>query len=277
MSDKPTPLSTSALAKALAKSTKQMFAELESLSWIKRDKDSWVLTPKGEFEGGRYRESHKFGRYIIWPSDTVRHNALVSADAHLLSTADIGKAFSLSRRRVELILQEIGWMTPGRKGWLLTALGEAVGGSQRENSATGVPYVMWPDGLVDNAVLIDRVVGLEKGGDDAAHLLCCDGHQVRCEAERHIDNWLYLSGLLHAYGRPLPCDEKLTADFYLPQHQLYIEYWGKENSQGTVSAKMKKKEKFISMGVNLIELNDEDVLNLDETLPRMLLKYNIET
>ena len=42
-----TPLSTSALAKALGKTTKQMFSELESMGWILRSQDSWQLTSKG--------------------------------------------------------------------------------------------------------------------------------------------------------------------------------------------------------------------------------------
>lgn len=276
MPDKSHPLSTSALAKALDKTTKQMFTELESLGWIKRVDDSWLLTSKGEFEGGTYRESTKFGRYIIWPSETVKHRALVSVDSHLLSFDYLATQLSLSDRIIGLLLQELGWIKAGRKGWLLTALGEAAGGFQRENRSTGIPYIMWREDVLDNSILTARVTSFQQGSEGKNDYLCCDGHNVTCEAERKIDNWLYLSGLLHAYRTGLPCEGDLDADFYLPQHQLYIEYWGKETPKSMLSAKIEKKEKFIKMGVDLIELNDEEVANLDEALPRMLLKYNIE-
>lgn len=275
MSDVPSPLSTSALAKKLGKVSKQMFAELELLGWIERQKDSWVLTTKGEFEGGKYRESKKFGRYIIWPNKTLEHKALIKPDAHRMSTSQLAKTVDLSNRMIEKVLQELGWIKAGRKGWLLTASGIALGACQREDSISGIPFVLWPSELVENRVFTDWVYALKQGARSDA-LLCCDGHQVGCEAERIIDNWLYFSGLMHAYQRRIPDEEQLYADFYLPQHHLYIEYWGVGNPKQQLALKMKKKEKLKAMNANLIEINDEDLEHLDEVLPRLLLKHDIE-
>lgn len=275
MSEIPETLSTSALAKALKKTTKQMFAELETLGWIERQHEAWQLTTKGEFEGGKYRESQKFGRYIIWPREVAEHKALSSPDAGLLSLSQLSKHFSLSRTTMEQILQEMAWIRANKKGWQVTPLGEKNGAHQRENRSTGVPYVLWSDSTVEHEVLTDWVEEVQTGLNDL-ELRCCDGHQVANEAERLIDNWLYLSGLAHAYKRRLPFSEKLYADFYLPQHHLYVEYWGDQVAATELSAKMRKKELLETNNCACIEIQDEDLLRLDEALTRKLLNHNIE-
>lgn len=158
---------------------------------------------------------------------------------------------------------------------MLTAAGKSVGGLQREDSVSGIPFVLWPSELVENQVLSERLCSFDEGAQGDA-TLCCDGHQVDCNAERVIDNWLYFAGLMHAYKRRLPDEEELYADFYLPQHHLYIEYWGEGNIKQNLALKMKKKETLLSMNANLIEINDEDIGHLEEVLPRLLLKYDIE-
>ncbi|WP_226036714.1 hypothetical protein [Aquibacillus saliphilus] len=56
-----------------------------------------------------------------------------------------------------------------------------------------------------------------------------DGHYVRSRAEMLIDNWLYMSEIVHAYERKLPIEEDVYTDFYLPVGKVYIEYWGLED------------------------------------------------
>lgn len=276
MSEPPPPLSTSALAKALNKTTKQMFSELESLGWIERKEDSWQLTSKGEFEGGKYRESQKFGRYIIWPGCVVEHRVLASPDAHLVSSSQLAKHLSLSRKSTDQLLSELGWVQSGKKGWVLTPQGEKAGGHQRENPTTGVPFILWSGSILDNQLLSDRAIELQFSCEDS-DLGCCDGHQVSNEAERIIDNWLYMNGLVHAYHRRIPVTEVLFSDFYLPQHRLYIEYWGELTPAHELAAKMRKREIFQIEKFSTIELSDSDINNLDEVLPRLLLKFDIET
>lgn len=268
-----TPLSTSALAKALGKTTKQMFAELDSLGWIRRQSDNWQLTTKGEFEGGRYRQSQKFGRYIIWPADVVTHAALVNPDTQLLSSSKLARHFDISRKTMDQLLSEAGWVKPGRKGWLLTPQGEVLGGCQREIQTTAVPFVLWDAAILESAVLIERIKQLQTSDT----LVCCDGHQVALEAERKIDNWLYFAGLLHAYRRRLPCAEELYSDFYLPSHQVFIEYWGDSKNAKALAAKLRKKTIYEELDCRVIELRSDEVQQLDDHLSRALLKYGIET
>ena len=97
-----------------------------------------------------------------------------------------------------------------------------------------------------------------------------DGHYVRSRAEALIDNWLYSHRITHAYEQRLPGESEVYCDFYLPDYQAYIEYWGLE---GDPDYKKRKKEKlkiYYWQGLRLIELNESDILNLGDVLRRKL-------
>ena len=99
---------------------------------------------------------------------------------------------------------------------------------------------------------------------------------VRSKAEMLIDNWLYMAEIVHAYERKLPIEEDVYCDFYIPTGKVYIEYWGYENDSKYLARKKKKIELYNKYGFNLIELQDKEVQNLDDVLPRLLLKYGVQ-
>jgi hypothetical protein len=100
---------------------------------------------------------------------------------------------------------------------------------------------------------------------------------VRSRAEVIIDNLLYQYGLVHAYERKIIIgDEEVLSDFYLPAGKVYIEFWGLENDSRYLERKKKKIEFYKKNEIPLIELNDEDILNLDDHLPRKLKNYGIK-
>jgi len=103
-----------------------------------------------------------------------------------------------------------------------------------------------------------------------------DGHMVRSKAEILIDNWLYASGIVHAYERKLPIEEEVYCDFYIPTKNIYIEYWGLENNPKYAKRKAIKKNIYKKYDFNLIELTDDDIFNLDDVLPKMLLEYGVK-
>jgi len=109
-----------------------------------------------------------------------------------------------------------------------------------------------------------------------ANFRATDGHWVRSKAEMLIDNFLYTSGIVHAYERKLPVEEDIYTDFYLLKGKVYIEYWGLENDPKYQERKKRKLEIYKKHGFNLIELSDEEVKNLDDHLPRLLLPFGIE-
>ena len=63
--------------------------------------------------------------------------------------------------------------------------------------------------------------------------------------------------------------------FRSPAGKVYIEYWGLENDPKYKERKDRKKEIYKKYDFNLIELNDEHIKNLDDYLPKMLLKFNV--
>ena len=104
-----------------------------------------------------------------------------------------------------------------------------------------------------------------------------DGHYVRSRAELAIDNWLYMTNLGHAYERKLPIEEDVYCDFYLPDGKVYIEYWGMENDSKYAKRKAEKLRIYSKYDYHLIELTDDDILSIDDVLPRKLLKFGIKT
>ncbi len=223
--------------------------------------------------------------------------------ANFLSSTTLGEKLGIGSRKVNLVLSELGWIERAMKGWIPTAQGKKLQAESREIRQSGIPYVVWPEAIISSRILTNTVqellgskvsepktksedvsgqeknekqVGLRDKLDKfkPTHR-AMDGHWVRSKAEGLIDNWLYMSGIVHAYERLLPIEEELYCDFYVPAGKVYIEYWGLENDPKYKQRKEKKKEIYKKYDFNLIELNDEHIKNLDDYLPKMLLKFNV--
>ena len=74
-----------------------------------------------------------------------------------------------------------------------------------------------------------------------------------------------------------PVEEPIYSDFYIPTGKVYIEYWGFENNPKYLKRKKKKIELYEKYDFNLIQLEDKHVQNLDDVLPRLLLKYGVQS
>jgi len=117
-------------------------------------------------------------------------------------------------------------------------LEKRLGGIQARYKTTGIPFVRWPEGVINNKTLITSIneakgeitditpesvtdTSAVQQQDDfrekfKAGIRAQDGHYVRSKAELIIDNWLYVSKIVHAYERKLPVEEGLYCDFYIP-------------------------------------------------------------
>ena len=84
-----------------------------------------------------------------------------------------------------------------------------------------------------------------------------------------------MAGVVHAYERRLPIEEEMYCDFYVPAGKVYIEYWGYNNDPDYATRKKVKQELYKKYELNLIELSDEHIRNLDDYLPKMLLKFGV--
>lgn len=293
-------ISTTALSKSLGISSKELFDKMAIQGLIEKVEGSWALTDKGKELGGETRESKQYGVYIVWPetikiknsNDTVNEKGV---SKYITSTV-VGKSFDLSAIKINHVFSELGWLKKGLKGWLVTEQGKKQGGMQAEDQTSGIPFARWPETIIQSKTLNetvsnfkgeskeDKPVAEQANSEDsigfrekfAAKHRTTDGHFVRSKAEMLIDNWLYMAEIVHAYERKLPIEEDAYSDFYIPTGKVYIEYWGYENDQKYVARKKQKIELYKKYGFNLIELEDKEVQNLDDILPRMLLKYGVQ-
>jgi hypothetical protein len=295
-------ISTSALSTKLEIKSSDLFDNLKSLGWIDRENDKWVLTEIGKQRGGQTRNNPKFGEYIVWPENISVKTAQSKENTKFLNATAIGKQFNISSQRLNLILSEFGWMEKDLAGWKITKLGKTVGGRQFEHETSGSSYVLWPENILQNKSLlgvfsidsleielpIPSAANLHHPAPTTsttsnnfrekfeAKLRTKDGHFVRSRAEVIIDDTLYDYGLVHAYEKKVPIEEELYTDFYLPKEKVYIEFWGMENDPKYLERKKVKLEIYKKYDLKLIELDDNDIYNLDDHLPRKLLKYGIK-
>lgn len=293
-------ISTSALAKQLGISSKQLFQALSDATFLLRDNETWQLTSLGLAAGGEQTSHARYGDYVVWPESLTMENIqqLISSsgEPQTLTATQVGKHFQISANKVNFILSELGWLEKALRGWKATAQGLLAGAIQKEDYRSGIPYVVWPERVLTNKSLqntMREVLGTPTSADELENKLECgsevgfrekceakyraaDGHYVRSRAEMLIDNWLYMAEIVHAYERRLPIEEEVYCDFYLPTGKLYIEFWGLESDPKYLARKQAKQAIYKKYGFNLIELADEDVLNLDDILPKRLLKFGIQ-
>lgn len=221
----------------------------------------------------------------------------------LLNATAIGEHFKISNKRLNLLLNELGWIEKTVQGWGITQLGKSLGGKQIEHDTSGGTYVMWPETVFQNNDLLEMFQEtpkpttkaptpiVEKSDQETVHdfrkkhpaeYRTKDGHYVRSKAELTIDDSLYLWGIAHAYEKKLPNTEKIVySDFHIPSGNerpkaVYIEYWGLENDEKYNKRKAEKIEIYNQLGLNLIQLNDADIKNIEDSLQKYLLKYGIK-
>ncbi|MGG4492446.1 glycerol kinase [Brevibacillus reuszeri] len=291
-------ISTTALSKLMKVSTSELFSYLSEIGWVERVNNAWELTNIGKDKGGQFRSDSLRGTWVVWPDTIIRElesmKGSTATDTKYVNATLLSQILKVSKLRINPILSELGWLEKDRKGWILTKLGESIGGKQLEYEKTGIPYVTWPESILSNKSLnetfkqingefieekvesIDEIDTSFRDKFQAKHR-SADGHFVRSKAEMLIDNWLYMSEIVHAYERKLPIEEDVYCDFYLPVGKVYIEYWGLENDSKYIERKKSKLEIYRKYGFNLIELTDTDIQNLDDVFPKKLLKFGIQS
>ncbi len=106
---------------------------------------------------------------------------------------------------------------------------------------------------------------------------CEDGHYVRSLSEMLIDNWLYTHNYIHAYEKSVFMESNpediVLSDFYLPQLNVYIEFWGIEDDEKYQKRKDEKIRLYDLNKIDRIDLTEKDIKRLNDVLPRLLAKY----
>ena len=288
-------LSTTALARKLNIPVQQLFATLKDYGWIQRVGESWALTPKGEFEGGSYQNSRRFGSYIVWPERLDHHPLLAAIESNQrITAASMCRYYPrLHARQINRALAELGLQHHSILLWELTPLGRTLGGLQEESKNSGAFYVTWPHEVIDHPV-IHRELTLQSDqilpavptdelesdlfaalSDEPPACNGIDGHSLQTPLQMRVCNWLYLAQLAHAFQRALPTEELVYADFYVPEGTIYIDCWEADIPAMELSGKLHKRELYRELDLRHLEINAGDVDRLDEVLGRGLLSFGI--
>lgn len=285
-------ISTTALAKERNIESKDLFEMLSTKGWIFKKLDKWQLTTEGKMVGGELTYNPKFGEYIVWPTNLNLDEQVKRQDT--VNPTAIGLFFKISAQRVNSIFAELGWIEKSNiGGWKITRYGMKNGGYEME-AQNGSPFVIWDKTIFQNKYVLNSIhaatgkkyeehqlIEKEITTDEfrqkhEAKFRTQDGHRVRSRSEAMIDDYLYTNGIVHAYERRLPgIDENVISDFYIPKGKVYIEFWGMEENQKYAERKRKKLEIYARESFQLIELNEDDIKNLDDVLPRKLKKFDI--
>lgn len=299
-------ISTSALAKHLKTDWKELIKLLEENSYIEIKNKSlfWsekikVLTEKWEKSGWELKTWTKFWDYIVWPESFNPFKSLNISNIEYLSVSNLAENFWLWARRMNQIISELWWIERNIKWWKLTKFWESIWWKELVISKTWATYTKWPKDIIENKSLLsslwvklnnnnvnqNKEIKTPKVIDDykkkyPAETRTKDWHYVRSRWEALIDNALYDYWLPHAYERRVPIWEEVLSDFYIPAWKwhpsIWIEYWGIENQKKYENRKKIKQEIYEKNHFNLIEIENEHIDNLDDYLPRELLKYWIK-
>lgn len=261
--------STSRLAKELGLEAKQVFAALQVQGWLVREEEHWRLTDSGEAQGGAYQQSEKFGEFVTWPAVLTEHEIFNHILPQSLTSTRIGQEFDLSAKLVNAVFLDLNLMNKDQRGWMVTDNATDHGATQR-NSKQGF-YVTWPPSILDNA-LVSAALTSAAG---KKLMPCLDGRECLNTADQKVANWFYLNAVAYAYEKPIAFTDKV-AGFYLPARKIYLDYWGMHNMRISLSEKMKRAEFFKSQGLKYIEIDDEQLKQLDDYLPKKLLQFGLQ-
>lgn len=276
--------SRSALAEKLKLSLKELTQLMLSGGWIVESDKGLELSAKGEFEGGKYRQSSKYGQYIVWPESIVEHALLRNIDDTAVTISLLLKQTHLPPRLFNRLLAELGWISPFSKGWKTTQQGRLQGGEQFEDDSSGMPYVKWPRDLLSNDNVISALnilsglaVSNQTLNNDMQSIKTLSGVLVENIGQARIANWLYLLGFNASYQREFIIDAKQSVkpDFYLPKHRLAIDYWDESLKTAQLSLNLNKQEFYNSLEFKVIEINHYQLEDLDQVLSKELLHLGI--
>ena len=228
-------LSTSALARSLDVPIQQLFAALKDYEWIVRSGDDWLLTPKGEFEGGAYRDSKKYGRYIVGPADVAQHPLLVAIEAQQRHTAvEWSQREGLPHRDyIERLLVELSWLKDTSLGTVITPLGRAQGGELLATNPNRPAVTVWPSSAEHNAQLqamihhVKALLAIDSAPKSELFEILApgqwstiEGRQCGNPLQARCCNWLYLRRVSFATDCQLA--PGAFADVYLPKERAVI-------------------------------------------------------
>lgn len=246
-----------------------------------------------------WKESRKVAEKSA--SYQLENDSEASRNVHdgMLTAGALGGYFKLEAKQINRVLAELGWIErEGSQGWKPTALGEKLKARKVIYFKNNNTYVVWHPDICKSRILqkaVEEVLTVELSpqlpaqdasmNEDAADkgegfrekfpptIRTSDGHMVRSRGEAMIDGLLYEHRIVHAYERLVPIEEAMYCDFFLPEYNLYIEFWGMESNPKYKTRKERKLDLYRQNGLKLIEIKDEHINNLEDYLMGQLVKF----
>lgn len=243
-------------------------------------------------QGGKMvEESAAF--YVVTPRPAMSQDS----NTNFLNSTSLGELFKLDAKQINRVLFDLGWIEKEGKGWKPTLLGEKLK-AQKTLFQKKTPFVVWHPDISKSRILQNAINELlsveveqpsvvesssmpEEAADKAEGfrekfpptIRASDGHMVRSRAEAMIDAWLYENRIVHAYERLVRVEQKMYCDFFLPEYDLYIEFWGLESNPKYKARKEKKLEIYRQNELRLVEIKDDHINNLDDYLTSQLVRF----
>lgn len=95
-----------------------------------------------------------------------------------------------------------------------------------------------------------------------------DGTLVQSDGERRIAEWLAARRIAYRYDNRFRIVKgyAIRPDFYLPEHDVYIEYWGMEGNLDYQIGMLEKRKLYQQAGKRLVSLHPADKDRLDDAL-----------
>ena len=119
----------------------------------------------------------------------------------------------------------------------------------------------------------NSMVAVDARRKHPAEYHCDSGVYVRSLSELCIANWLYANRIPFEYERKVyfPISrESAHCDFYLPDHGVYIEFWGMYKDPAYEQYKRWKEANYIRNKIRLVSLYPSDLKNLRDRLREAL-------
>jgi hypothetical protein len=102
---------------------------------------------------------------------------------------------------------------------------------------------------------------------------CDDSHIVKSRGEALIDNWLARQGVKHQYEDTIELGgNRLMYDWYLPDDDVYIEFWGYHSEK--YEARRKEKERlYAEHHKKLVGIEDADLSDINQRVKDKLMQF----
>ena len=106
-------------------------------------------------------------------------------------------------------------------------------------------------------------------------IVAADGTLVQSGGEKKIAEWLAKNDVAYRYDNRFRIIKgyAIRPDFYLPEYDIYIEYWGMEGNLDYQIGMLEKRKVYQQASKRLISIYRKDIANLDQFLRAKLSSH----